>query len=113
MEKENVKLIFESQSVDSKAVASKRGASVLDAVPATNDAAGASAASAGRGQIPPEWDPYEEVSYIRPPNPYDTCIADPWTEVTRVCSPCSSPIPISTLFLQLVVGSLVNISADL
>ena len=71
MEKENANPIVNSQSVNSKAVASKRGASVPDAVPATDDAAGASAVAAGRGQIPPEWDPYEELPYIRPWNPYD------------------------------------------
>ncbi|MDO5764056.1 MAG: hypothetical protein Q4P90_08710 [Bifidobacteriaceae bacterium] len=44
-------------------------------------------APAGLGQIPLGWDPYEEVVYIRPENPYDTSIADPWSEVTRVFSP--------------------------
>ena len=46
MEKENAKPIVDSHSVDSKAVASKRGASVLNVVPATDDAT-------GRGQILP------------------------------------------------------------
>ena len=56
-----------SKLVESKAVSSKRCASVLDADPATDDA-GASVTAAGSGQIPPQWDPYEEVPYIRPPN---------------------------------------------
>ena len=80
MEKKNAKPI-----VDPKAVASKAVDSVLDAVPGTDNAAGASAA-AGGGRIPPVCDPYEEEPYIQPANPYDACLADPWTEVTRVCS---------------------------
>jgi hypothetical protein len=60
------------------AVPSTRGASVFDAVPSTAVAAavalaaptGASEAAAGGGQIPPEWDSYEQVPYIRPSNPY-------------------------------------------
>ncbi|KAK1641753.1 hypothetical protein QYE76_059558 [Lolium multiflorum] len=72
------------------AIDSKRGASLFDAVPSTAVAtagalaapAGASEAAAGGGQIPPEWNPYEEVSYISPSNPYDTCMDDPWNEVS-------------------------------
>ena len=82
MDKENANPIVDSQSGDCGFVGSKRGASVLDA----------SEAAAGGGQIPPEWNPYEEVPYIYPPNPYDTCMDDPWNEVTTVCSlPCYSP----------------------
>ena len=54
------------------------------------------------GHISSEWDPYKPVPYICPPNPYDTCMDDPWNEVTTVCSlPCCSPfsLPFSTLFL--------------
>ena len=103
MDKENANPIVDSQSIDCESVGSKRGASVLSAVPSTAAAAagalaapaGASEAAAGGGQIPPEWDPYEEVSYI--------CNEpDPWNEVTTVCSvPCCSPfsLPFSTLFL--------------
>jgi hypothetical protein len=94
MDKENANPIVDSQSGDCDFVGSKRGASVLDAVPSTAVAAaagalaapaGASEAAAGGVQIPPDWDPYEEVSYICPPNPYDTCMDDPWNEVTTVC----------------------------
>ena len=90
MEKKNAKPIVDpkdvaSKDVASKAVASKAVDSVLDAVPSTDNAAGASAA-AGGGRIPPVWDPYEEEPYIQPANPYDTSLADPWSEVTRVCS---------------------------
>ena len=95
MDKENANPIVHD------AVGSKRDASLFDTVPSTAIAAaaagalaapaGASEAAAGGGQIPPEWDPYEEVPYICPPNPYDTCMDDPWNEVTTVCSPCCSP----------------------
>ena len=82
-------------------VGSKRDASLFDAVPSTAvaAAAGASEAVAGGGQIPPGWDPYEQMPYISPPNPYDTFMDDPWNEVTMVCSLFSSPIPFLTLFL--------------
>ena len=30
---------------------------------------------------------YDPDKYITPLNPYDTGIDDPWSEVTRVCSP--------------------------
>ena len=108
MDKENANPIIDSQSGDCEFIGSKRGASVLDASEAAAGGgalaapAGASEAAAGGGQIPPEWDPYEEVPYICPPNPYDTCMDDPWNEVTMVCSlPCCSPfsLPFSTLFL--------------
>jgi hypothetical protein len=67
------------------AVGSKRDASLFDAVPSMVVAA------AGGGRIPPGWDPYEEVPYISPPNPYDTCMDDPWNEVTMVFSLFCSP----------------------
>ena len=105
MDKENANPIVDSQSVDCESVGSKRGASVLGAVPSTAAAAGAlaapagaSEAAAGGGQIPPEWDPYEKVPYICPPNPYDTCMDDPWNEVTTVCSPCCSPFLFQPFF---------------
>ena len=115
MDKENANPIVNSQSGDCEFIGSKRGASVLDASEAAAGGgalaapAGASQAAAGGGQIPPEWDPYEKVPYICPPNPYDTCMDDPWNEVTMVCSlffPHSSLNPI-------FAGSLVTISADL
>src|SRR4051812_43881276 len=62
-----------SKSVDSNDVSSKRCASVLDADSATDDV-GALVAAADSMQIPPKWDPYEEVPYVRPSNPYDTYI---------------------------------------
>ena len=80
MEKKNAKPI-----VDPKAIASKVVDSILDAVPGTDNSAGALAAAGGR-RIPPVWDPYEEEEYIQPANPYDRSLTDPWTEVTRVCS---------------------------
>ena len=109
MDKENANPSVESQSGDCEFVGSKRGASVLDGseVAAGGGAlaapAGASEAAAGGDQIQqPEWDPYEPVPYICPPNPYDTCMDDPWNEVTTVCSlPCcfTFSLPFSTLFL--------------
>ncbi|KAK1664683.1 hypothetical protein QYE76_052842 [Lolium multiflorum] len=57
------------------AVGSKRDASLFDVVPSK------AVAAAGGGRIPPGWDPYEPVPYISPPNPYDTCMDDPWNEV--------------------------------
>ena len=47
MDKENANPIVDSQSVDCESVGSKRGASVLGAVPSTAAAAGALAAPAG------------------------------------------------------------------
>ena len=109
MGKENANPIV-LDAVDCEFVGSKRGASVLDAVPSTAFAvAGASEAAAGGGQIPPEWDPYEKVPYICPPNPYGTCMDDPWNEVTTVCS---LVVPLS-FFNPIFAGSLVTISADL
>jgi hypothetical protein len=112
MDKENVN---PSSVLD--VVPSTHGASVFDAVPSTAIAtagalvapAGASEAAAGGGQILPEWDPYEQVSYIRPSNPYDTCMDDPWNEVTMVCS---LVVPLS-FFNPIFDGSLVTIRADL
>ncbi|KAK1605027.1 hypothetical protein QYE76_028700 [Lolium multiflorum] len=57
MDKENANPIVHD------AVGSKRYASLFDVVPSTG------------------WDPYEEVPYISPPNPYDTCMDDPWNEI--------------------------------
>ena len=90
MDKENANPIVHG------AVGSKRDASLFDAVPSTDVAAasaGASeAAAAGRGQIPPGFDPYEPVPYVPPPNRYDTSIEDPWNEViTTVCFLFCSP----------------------
>ena len=68
MEKKNAKPIVDPKAIASKAVASKVVESVLDAVPGTDNAAGASAA-AGSGRIPPVWVPYEEEPYIQPANP--------------------------------------------
>ena len=62
MEK-NAKPIIDPKAVASKAVASKAVDSVLDAVPGTDNAAGASV-DAGGGRILPVWDPYEEEPYI-------------------------------------------------
>ena len=99
MDKENANPIVHG------AVGSKRDASLFDAVPSTDVAvvpstdvaassAGASeAAAAGRGQIPPGYDPYEYVPYVSPPNPYDTFLEDPWNEVTTVCFLFCFPIP--------------------
>ena len=53
-----------------------------------------SAMDNGGGQISPEWDPYKPVPYICPTNPYDTCMDDPWNEVTMVCSLFLFPIPL-------------------
>ena len=97
MDKENANPIVHG------AVGSKRDASLFDIVPSRDVAtvpstdvaatsAGASeAAAAGGGQIPPGWDPYEEVPYVPPPNPYDTSMEDAWTEVTTVCFLFCSP----------------------
>ena len=116
LDKENANPIVDSQSGDCEFVDSKRGASVLDASEAAAGGgalaapSGASEAAAGGGQIPqPDWDPYEKVSYICPPNPYDTCMDDPWNEVTTVFS---FPI-LRSFFNPIFVGSLVTTSADL
>ena len=90
MDKENANPIVHG------AVGSKRDASLFDAVPSTDVAAAAGAseaAAAGRGQIPPGYDPYEPVPYVPPPNRYDTSIEDPWKEVTTVCFRFLFPIP--------------------
>ena len=79
MDKENANLIVHV------AVGSKRNASLFVAVPSIAGAADASEAAAGGSQIPAGWDPYEEVSYESPPNPYDTFMDDPWNEVTTAC----------------------------
>ena len=86
MDKENVNPIVDSQSGDCEFVASVLDASEAAAGGAALAAtAGASEAAAGDGQIQqPEWNPYEKVSYIYPSNPYDTCMDDPWNEVTTV-----------------------------
>ncbi|KAK1632145.1 hypothetical protein QYE76_006460 [Lolium multiflorum] len=80
MDKENANPIVHGP------VGSKRDASLFDAVPSTDVAAasaGASeAAAAGGGQIPPGYDPYEPVPYVPPPNPYDTFLEDPWSEMS-------------------------------
>ncbi|KAK1684084.1 hypothetical protein QYE76_044932 [Lolium multiflorum] len=89
MDKENANPAV-LDAVDYEFVGSKRGASVLDAVLSRVVASagalaapvGASEAAAGGGQISPEWDPYEKVSYICPSNPYDTCMDNPWNEVS-------------------------------
>jgi hypothetical protein len=82
MDKENANPIVE--------VGSKRDASIFGAVTCTDVAAAAAvagaseAAAAGGSQIPAGWDPYDPVSYVPPPNPYDTSLEDPWNEVTTV-----------------------------
>jgi hypothetical protein len=85
MDKENANPIVHD------AVGSKRDASLFDVVPSMAVAVGASEAAASGSQIPTGWDPYEEVSYEAPPNPYDTFMDDPWNEVTTVCSLFCSP----------------------
>ena len=72
----------------SKASGKERPVPVQTAVPIpTSAVATGEEAPAGLGQILLGWDPYEEFVYIRPENPYDTSIADPWSEITRVFSP--------------------------
>ena len=83
MEKKNALAAVASEPVASKSVSSVEAAAVpvKATVPDSDVAAGASA-DAARGQIrPADWDPYEEEEYIRPENPFDTSLADPWTEV--------------------------------
>jgi hypothetical protein len=51
-------------------------------VGASDVAAGASAAAPV--QAPVDWDPYEQVSYVAPENPYNTSIID--DEEVTLCS---------------------------
>ncbi|KAK1626801.1 hypothetical protein QYE76_001116 [Lolium multiflorum] len=82
------------------AVGSKRDASLFDVVPSK------AVAAAGGGRIPPGWDPYEPVPYISPPNPYDTCMDDPWNEM-------EPNEPLNTKFYQLGNGGSLIFEHDL
>ncbi|KAK1698019.1 hypothetical protein QYE76_014716 [Lolium multiflorum] len=74
-------------------VGSKRDASLFDAVPSTAVAAAdASEAAVGGRQIPPGFDPYEEVPYISPPNPgVGNNDEDRHTKTRRIRG-CSRPV---------------------
>ena len=104
MEKKNAPAAVASEPVASEAVATVEAAAVLvkATVPASDEAAGASAdAACGKIRLA-DWDPYEEEEYIRPENPFDTSLADPWTEVISLScllDQVGDPILARSLFL--------------